>query len=60
MSKGLCIVGAVVAVLLLILFVLDLSIGFPFQTSSKTIDIGMTICAVALAYLSWATFREQT
>jgi len=60
MPKLLCILGLAVAGLLLLFFVADLSIGFPFKTASKTMDIGLSIGAAVLGYLSWSTWREQT
>lgn len=59
MPKALSISGIVVAVVLLLLFGLDLAIQFPFSRKSPAIDIGFVIAASILAYLSWSTFREQ-
>jgi hypothetical protein len=59
MPKALCIAGLVVAVLLLIVFGLDLAIGFPFHRVSKVMDIGSVVCAAALGYISWMTLKEQ-
>lgn len=59
MPKALCIVGMVVAGLLLILFGLDLALNLPFGGRSMLMNIGFLICAAILGYLSWATFREQ-
>ncbi len=60
MPKALCIVGMAVAVLLLLLFGLDLGLKIPFNGASPTMSIGFIVCAVVLGYLSWSTFREQT
>jgi hypothetical protein len=60
MPKALCIVGMVVAVLLVLLFGLDLGLGIPFGGGSMVMSIGFIVCAAILGYLSWATFREQT
>jgi hypothetical protein len=60
MPKALCIVGMVVAVLLALLFGLDLGLGIPFGGGSMVMSIGFIVCAAILGYLSWATFREQT
>jgi hypothetical protein len=57
MTKVLCIVGAVVAVLLLLIFGLDLGLGVPFHQASIVMDIGLLVCAVILGYLSWVTLR---
>lgn len=59
MSKGLCLVGTVVAVLLLLVFGLDLALQFPFGRASLTMDIGMVVCALALGFVSWTTMQEQ-
>lgn len=59
MPKALCILGMVIAVLLLLLFGLDLAMGIPFSGASGMMDIGFLIAAAILGYLSWATFREQ-
>lgn len=57
MPKALSISGMVVAVLLLLLFGLDLALQFPFGRV-LVMDIGFVICAVLLAYMSWSTYRE--
>ena len=57
MAKAFCITGAVVAILLVLVFGVDLGIGFPFDRQSVLIDIGMVLCAGMLGYISWATFR---
>jgi len=59
MPKALCIVGTVVAVLMLLVFGLDLAAGFPFHRGSLTMDVGCVACALILGYLSWSTLREQ-
>lgn len=59
MPKALCMSGMVVAVLIFALFLLDLILKFPFQRASLAMDVGFVICAAALGYISWTTFREQ-
>jgi hypothetical protein len=59
MAKALTILGMLVAVLILLLFTLDLAISIPFG-QIMAMDIGMIICGVVLLYLSWSAFREQT
>ena len=59
MPKALCYVGLVVSVLLLLVFGLDLAISYPFGGVSLTMDVGFVLGGAALAYLSWATLREQ-
>ena len=48
MPKALCIVGMVVAVLLLLVYGLDLSIEFPFRRVSMPMDIGGVVASVIL------------
>jgi uncharacterized membrane protein len=59
MPKALCIAGMVVAILVLILFVLDMALGVPFKRASFTLDVIFVISAAILGYLSFMTLREQ-
>jgi hypothetical protein len=60
MLKALCIFGLVVAGLFLLIFGLDLTIGYPFNGSNRILmDIPMLVCSLALGYMSWTAFREQ-
>jgi hypothetical protein len=59
MPKALCLVGTVVAVLLFLVFGLDLAISFPFHRDSTTMDIGILVCSAILGYASWTALREQ-
>jgi hypothetical protein len=59
MPKALCLVGMIVAVLLLLVFGLDLAIKFPFQRADMVMDIGAVVSSIILGYLSWATLKEQ-
>jgi hypothetical protein len=60
MQKALCIFGLMVAGLFLLIFGLDLAIGYPFNGSNKILmDVPMAICSLALGFLSWTTLREQ-
>jgi hypothetical protein len=66
MPKALCLIGMVMAILVLIIFLADLGLGLgglidlaPFRYASLTMDIIFVISAAALAYVAWATFREQ-
>ena len=59
MPKALCITGMVVAILVLVLFLVDLAIGVPFKRASMTLDVVFMISAVILAYMSWTTLKEQ-
>ncbi len=58
MGRGLCIFGLVTAVLLLILFGLDIATGI-FQIGSLVVDLAFIICALIVGYLSWSALREQ-
>lgn len=59
MPKALCFLALVVAVLLLIMFGLDVAMGMPFSGHSKAMDIGFIIASAVLGYLGWSTLREQ-
>ncbi len=60
MPKALSITGLAVSLLLLVVFGLDLALGIPFGRGPVlTMDIGLVIATLILAYLSWSTFREQ-
>jgi hypothetical protein len=54
------IAGMAVAALLLLMFGLDLALGFPFRKASVIMDILFVVCAAMLGYMSWTTYREQT
>lgn len=60
MPKALTIIAMVVAALVLLVFVLDLAISFPFARANKVMDVGFIVCALMLGYLSWMAYREQT
>jgi multisubunit Na+/H+ antiporter MnhB subunit len=59
MSKALCVVGAVVAILLLLMFGLDLAVKFPFDRINWLMDVGFIFCSLALGYMSWSSFMDQ-
>lgn len=58
MSKGLTIFAMVVAVLIIVLFSLDLAIKFPFRRANWMLDTAFIISAVGLGFISWTTFKE--
>ena len=58
MPKALSIFALAVSVLLLLLFGLDLAVGFPFGGANTVIDIGFVVFSALLGYLSWSTMRE--
>jgi hypothetical protein len=59
MPKALCLMGIVIAVLILVVFGLDLFIKVPFQRISLVMDIGLVVCSLLVGLGSWITFREQ-
>jgi hypothetical protein len=59
MSKVLILSGMAVALLVAVVFALDLFIGVPFGRASKVMDIGFVVCGLLLFLLSWMTQREQ-
>ena len=59
MPKVLCLTGMVIAILILVLFLLDLAVAFPFKRISTLMDVVFVVCAVGLGYISWSTLREQ-
>ena len=60
MPKALCIAGMVVAVLVAILFILDLAVpSMMFRGASMLMDIVMIVCSIILAVISWLTLKEQ-
>lgn len=59
MDKKLCIGALVVAGVMLLLFLLDLILGFPFGGGSfLAIDIIGLLASGILAYLAFSTLRE--
>lgn len=58
MPKILCIIGIAVAGMLLLVFGLDLVLGFPFHGANALMSMGFIVCSLILGYLSWSTFRE--
>jgi len=59
MPKALCLTGSIVAILLLLVFGLDLAIAFPFRRANTVMDIGLVVASLALGYVSWTTLKEQ-
>jgi len=59
MAKALCMVGVVAAILVAILFLLDLVAQIPFRRASLMMDVSFLICAIVLGLISWMTLREQ-
>jgi len=67
MPKALCIAAMVVAILVFILFFVDLVVGYflgqyqlaPFRGARLWIDLIFSVGAGLLGYLAWLTYREQ-
>lgn len=61
MPKAFTILGLAVAAVTLLVFALDLLLGWPFDTDrpgGTMMDISFIIAALILAYLSWTSYRE--
>jgi hypothetical protein len=66
MPKVFCLIGLGVAALILVIFLADLLFGLigmkglaPFYMASMVMDIMFIVSAIGLAFLSWATYKEQ-
>ena len=61
MAKAMCLTGMIIAGLILIVFVLDFALNFPFNDfeGKWILDTTFIIASGGLGYLSWATWREQ-
>jgi hypothetical protein len=58
MEKWLCWGSMGVAGLLLLLFLLDVSVGIPFGGISKFVDIVSILCSGLVLYLAWDAFKD--
>ena len=58
MPRVLTIVGMAIAVVILVLFALDLATSIPFKRQNLMMDIAFVICSAGLAYLSWSAMRD--
>ena len=58
MAKGLTITALALAVLTLVLFGMDLAISVPFNKQSIFLDVAFVICALAIGFLGYSTWRE--
>lgn len=59
MPKIMTIIGIILSSLMVLVFTIDLVIGFPFLKADMMMDITFIICGGVLGFLSWATMREQ-
>jgi hypothetical protein len=58
MEKWLCWSSMGVAGLLLLLFLLDLILDFPFGGISKAVDIVSIVASAVVLYLAWDAFKD--
>ena len=58
MPRAFCLMGLAVALLLFVLFVLDLSIGIPFHRASMLADIGFVVSSLGLGLISFTTLKR--
>jgi hypothetical protein len=59
MPKYLTYFGLACAGLIILIFLLDLALGWPFKKASLAMDVAFVFCAAVLAVISWFTLREQ-
>jgi hypothetical protein len=58
MEKGLCWGSLGIGALFLVLFLLDMFLGFPFGRLSLVVDIFGFIASGILGYLAWNTLQD--
>ncbi len=58
MSKALCFSGIATAIILLILFTMDLVLGVPFKKADMLMDIVFLVSSGGLGLVSWLTLRD--
>ena len=58
MSKALCFSGIATAIMLLILFTMDLVLGVPFKKADILMDIVFLVSSGGLGLVSWLTLRD--
>jgi hypothetical protein len=59
MAKAMCVIGIIVAIVLILLFGADTFLKVPFRGANMMMNVSMMIAGVMLAYSSWAALREQ-
>ncbi|MDX1964402.1 MAG: hypothetical protein SFX18_14720 [Pirellulales bacterium] len=60
MAKGFAIFGMLVAGLFLVIFTMDLAAGIPFGGESTLTDSFFIVASLALGYMGWLSYREQS
>ena len=50
--------SAITGLASVIVFGLDVAIGWPFAGFSPFMDVSYVLCGLGLMYLSWHTYRE--
>jgi hypothetical protein len=58
MEKGLCWGSMGIGALFLLLFVLDMFLGFPFGRLNLAVDVFGFLASGILCYLAWNTLRD--
>ena len=60
MAKTLCIIGMALSALVFLVFLIDISVAFPFSRYSIMMDVVFLTVSVLLAWMSWNVYREQS
>jgi hypothetical protein len=58
MEKWLCLGSMGVAGLLILLFILDMALGFPFGGSSAVVDVFGILASGVVLYLGWDAYKD--
>jgi hypothetical protein len=59
MSKGLAMLGLIMAGLVAVLFAADLAAAVPFGRASAVADVGFIVSSLILGYASWLTMDRR-
>jgi hypothetical protein len=59
MARAMCVIGIIVALVLVLLFGTDAFLKVPFRGASMMMNVAMIVAGFMLGYTSWATLREQ-
>ena len=57
MPRAFCLMGLAVALLLFVLFAIDLAVGIPFGRASLLADIGFVVSSLGLGLISFTTLK---